>query len=132
MCKVGDIIVVEKYIDDGKTLSRHSFVVLNDEYGEIQGLDYDIVCNVISSFKDEEQKRRKLQFQGNFPIKAEDKNITNSKRNVDGYIKAEQIYYFSKEKTNYVVIGNLSIEVFNSLIQFIQELKEIREITCNL
>lgn len=49
-----------------------------------------------------------------------------------GYIKAEQFYYFSKEKTNYIVIGNLSPDVFNALIKFINELKEIREITCNL
>lgn len=132
MCRVGDIIVVDNYIDDGKTLSRHSFIVLDDEAGQIKGLDYDIICNVISSFKDEEQKKRKLQYPGNFPIKAEDKNITNSKKNVDGYIKAEQFYYFSKEKTNYVVIGNLSIEVFNALIEFIQGIKNIREVTCNL
>lgn len=132
MCKVGDIIVVEKYVDNGKTISRHSFVVLSDKRGQIQGLDYDIVCNVISSFKDEEQKKKKLQYHGNFPIKAEDKNITNSKKNVDGYIKAEQFYYFSKDKTNYIVIGNLSPDVFNLLIEFIKQLEEIREITCNL
>lgn len=132
MCKVGDIIVVEQYIDDGKTLSRHSFIVLNDESGEIQGLDYDIVCNVISSFKDEQHKKKKLKYLANFPIKAEDKNITNSKRNVDGYIKANQFYYFSKKKTNYIVIGTLSPDVFNVLIALINELKETREITCNL
>lgn len=27
-------------------------------------------------------KKKKLKFSGNFPIKAEDKNVTNSKRNV--------------------------------------------------
>lgn len=132
MCRVGDIIVVERYIDDGKNLSRHSFVVLNDESGQIQGLDYDVVCNVISSFKNDRHKKDKLRFPGNFPIKAEDKNITKSKRNVDGYIKAEQFYYFSKEKTNYIVIGYLSSDVFNALIEFIKGLEEIREITSNL
>lgn len=31
MCKVGDIIVVDKYIsEDGTILPRHSFVVIDD------------------------------------------------------------------------------------------------------
>lgn len=38
MCKIGDIIIVRKYKDHGKTISSHSFVVINDENGEIQGL----------------------------------------------------------------------------------------------
>ena len=132
MCKVGDIIVVDRYIDDGKVLSRHSFIVLNDETGEIKGLDYDIVCNVISKFQNEEHKNKKLKYPGNFPIKAEDKNITNSKMNVDGYIKADQFYYFCKAKTNYVVIGNLNVEIFNALIEYIHNLEKIRDVTCNL
>ena len=132
MCKVGDIILVTEYASEGVNLTRHSFVVLSDEAGKIQGLDYDIVCNVISSFKSEEQKQKKLKFPGNFPIKAEDKNIPNSRLNVDGYIKAEQFYYFSKEKTNYIVIGELSKVVFNVLIEFIQGLDSIQEIIDNL
>jgi co-chaperonin GroES (HSP10) len=31
MCKIGDIILVNKYKDNGKTLKRHSFVVINDD-----------------------------------------------------------------------------------------------------
>lgn len=50
MCNVGDIIVVNGYNDNGKTIGRHSFVVLNDDAGKIQGLDYDIICNVMSSY----------------------------------------------------------------------------------
>lgn len=60
MCKIGDIILVEKYKDRGKTLGRHSFVVIDDQDGEIHGLPYDMICNVFSSFKDEEQKKRKF------------------------------------------------------------------------
>jgi len=132
MCKVGDIIVVEKYIDEGKTLSRHSFVILNDETGEIKGLDYDIVYNVISTFKGEEHKAKKLKYPGNFPIEPEDKNIANSKMNLEGYIKANQFYYFNKQKTKYVVIGNLRSDVFNALIEYIHNLEKIRDVTCNL
>lgn len=68
MCKVGDIIVVENYKSGGKDIGKHSFVVISDEGGEIQGLDYDLICNVMSSFKDERQKTRKLKYEGNFPI----------------------------------------------------------------
>ena len=54
MCKMGDIIVVNKYIgDDGKEIGKHSFVVINDEGGTISGLDYTMVSSAISSFKNE-------------------------------------------------------------------------------
>ncbi len=50
-----------------------------------------------------------------------------------GYIKADQLYYFDSKKINYIVIGNLKIEIFNLLIEFIQELEiNIEEITDNL
>lgn len=33
MCKVGDIIVVDKYIgDDGKEVNKHSFIVIDDNH----------------------------------------------------------------------------------------------------
>ncbi len=47
MCKVGDIILVDNYKHGDKVLNRHSFVVLNANKDEIQGLEYDLVCNVI-------------------------------------------------------------------------------------
>lgn len=72
MCKVGDIIVVN---------------------------NYDIICNVMSSFKNEEQRRKKLSYPGNFPITHNDSAVINGNEK-DGYIKAEQLYYFNKEKLN--------------------------------
>lgn len=122
MCKVGDIIVVENYKSGGKDIGKHSFVVINDEGGEIQGLDYDLICNVMSSFKNERQKTRKLKYEGNFPITHNDTD-TNPDSGKDGYIKAEQFYYFDKEKIDYVVIGNMKEEAFNALIEFIENLK---------
>lgn len=68
MCKIGDIILIERYKDREKTLGRHSFVVIDDQNGEIQGLPYDMICNVFSSFKNEEQKKRKLSNPGNFQL----------------------------------------------------------------
>lgn len=35
MCAVGDIIVIEKYLDHGNLLGRHSFVVIEMEKVDI-------------------------------------------------------------------------------------------------
>ena len=73
MCKVGDVIVIDKYIsDDGTVLSRHSFVVIDDNTDEIKGLKYDFVANVMSSFKDEKHKHRKLKYKENVGVTSDD------------------------------------------------------------
>ena len=60
MCNFGDIIVIEKYIgEDGKRLSKHSFIVINDTPGQIEGLNYNLVTSVMSSFKNEKQRKMK-------------------------------------------------------------------------
>lgn len=136
MCQIGDIIVVYRYKDGNKTLPTHSFVVLDDSNGQIQGIDFDFVGLVMSSFKDEEQKKRKLSYPGNFPITPDDQEIYDGDNGESGYIKAEQFYYFNKEKIPYKVIGKLDVEIFNLLIDFIQKLVSdgviFRQITENL
>ena len=102
-------------------MSQHSFVVLSTKGGTIQGLEYSIVCNVLSSFKNEKHKGQKLDNPGNFEIVHTDGSVVDG-NNKDGYIKAEQIYYFSDDKTNYSVIGKLRPDVFEQLIRFITEL----------
>lgn len=133
MCKVGDIILIDNYISDGKTLYRHSFIVLSDENGEIQGLSYDIICNVMSSFKNEEQKKKKLSYPGNFPISHNDTIVKNGNE-IDGYIKAEQLYYFNKSKSSYRVIGALKDDIFELVMEFIEDelTVDIEHITDNL
>ena len=121
MCKAGDIIVVQKYKSHGRDVSRHSFVVIDDQGGEIQGLSFDFASLVMSSFKDEEQKARKMKYPGNFPIVAEDLDVCGG-NDKSGYIKAEQFYYFNKDTIDYAVIGYLKPEIFNLLIEFIQDL----------
>ena len=120
MCKVGDIIVVDQYKDSTKTLSRHSFVVIDDKNGQIEGFSYDMICNVLSSFKDEKQIKRKLSYPGNFPIANED-TITCPNNNKDGYIKTDQLYFFAKDKINYTVIGSVKEDIFNLIMEFINE-----------
>lgn len=122
MCNVGDIIVVKNYKDRGKDLSKHSFVVLSEDSGNIQGLDYDIICNVMSSFKNEKQHDIKMSYPGNFPITHDDFDPINGNKN-RGYIKAEQFYYFKKDSLDYIVIGQMRPEIFNLLIEFINTLE---------
>jgi len=132
MCTVGDIIVIENYTHNGVHLRKHSFVVLSDDAGQIQGIDYDLICNVMSSFKDDAQKKKKLSFPGNFPIVPDDyEDIDGNDKS--GYIKADQLYFFNKTNIQYIVIGSLREDIFKLLIEFIEEeLDEFEEISENL
>lgn len=132
MCQIGDIIIINKYKDGDNIISKHSFVVIDDENGTIQSLPYDFVANALSSFKNPKQKNRKLSYPGNFAITS-DNTITNPHNNKDGYIKADQMYYFSKDKISYKVIGQMKQDVFNDLIDFINNSDfEIIDIVSNL
>ena len=53
-------------------------------------------------------------------------------RKVQGYIKADQFYYFNKSKIDYLVIGSISVELFIELIQLINNLSSIEQIIDNL
>ena len=96
MCKIGDIIVIEKYTaENNKQVSMHSFIVVDDQHGIISGLNYDIVTNVISSFKNEEHKIKKLSFKENLEISNNDLKF-NKKLKRSSYIKADKLFYFNK------------------------------------
>ena len=123
MCKVGDIIVIEEYIgEDGTILPKHSFVVIDDTADKIKGLKYDFVANVMSSFKNDEHKAKKLRFKENLPITSDDiiSETTNGK---DGYIKADQLHYFDKSKIKYYVLASINTELLDELIRLIIELE---------
>nr|DAH71397.1 MAG TPA: endoribonuclease [Caudoviricetes sp.]DAU04518.1 MAG TPA: endoribonuclease [Caudoviricetes sp.] len=119
MCQIGDIIVINKYKHEGVELARHSFVVIDDENGIIQGLPYDFVANVLSSFKGDKQRKRKLSYPGTFPISHNDTD-TEPDDGRDGFVKADQLYYFSKKNIDYRVIGEMKADKFNELIAFIE------------
>lgn len=132
MCAVRDIIVVEHYKDRGNILNRHSFVVIDDMPDQIEGVSYDMICNVMSSFKSKEQKERKMSYPGNFPIAAEDEDVKNGNSR-DGFIKADQLYYFKKSNIRFRVIGQIKEDIFELLLDFIEEGEfEIIDITDNL
>ncbi len=136
MCKKGDIILVNEYQDGDKLLTRHSFVVIDDEGGRVCGLNYDLVALVMSSFKDEQQRARKMKYPGNFEVTATDERMQSWAHGKDGYIKAEQFYYFDKSKLNFRVIGTLTEDTWNALVAFIELLSsrgvEIQQILDNL
>lgn len=120
MCKVGDIILVRKYLSNGTPLQKHSFIVIDDNNGEIHGLEYDWICNVLSSIKDDVQRKKKLSYPGNIEIKSNNM-ITNPHNGKDAYIKADQLYFFKKDKLDYRVIGQVTEEALNDIIQFIED-----------
>jgi hypothetical protein len=81
---------------------------------------------------DDQQKKKKLSYLGNFVVTAIDSSVVKGHATKDGYIKAEQFYYFNKSKTNYHVIARLTEETFAKLIQFISKLDEYEHIIDNL
>ena len=120
MCRIGDIILVEEFIGtDGSTVSRHPFIVIDDNGGEIQGMPFDFVGSMTSSFegKEEEYKERKLSHEENLEI------TVNDGVKKDGYVKADQIHYFKKDSVQYRVVGQVTVELFNALMGLIQYLK---------
>ena len=125
MCKAGDIIVVDKYIgEDGKNIGKHSFIVVDDNADIIKGIPYTFVTNVISSFKNEKHKERKLNFREDLEIIEFEKNGKKIKPKKDSYIKEDQLIYFNKSKIDYYILGKISDELFDKLILLIMTLNK--------
>lgn len=133
MCKLGDIIVVNNYIgEDGMVISKHSFIVVNDKPDFIEGLGYDLVTNVMSSFKNEEQKNRKLRFMENIEIISDDIISNKNINKKSGFVKADQLIYFDKSKIDYYVLGHISDELLDELIMIIMILAKSNKLRNNL
>lgn len=129
MCKLGDIIVVNKYIgENGKEIGTHSFIVIDDNPNSIKGLEYTHVTTVISSFKSEEQKIKKLHYEENMEISEYEKNGTHKFKKAS-YIKADKLFYFDKDKLDYYVFGRISDDLLDELMRLILHLSEEDKIT---
>ncbi len=126
MCKPGDLILINEYTYNGQALDRHTFVVINSQSGQIQGLHYDLIGNVMSSFKNEAHRAKKLGYTGNIEI-TRDKSTIAGGNTKDGYIKADQLYFFNKDLIVYRVIGCLDPLFFTELIDYVQN--HLRNIT---
>lgn len=125
MCKLGDIIVVNKYVgENGKEIGKHSFIVVDDTPDFIKGLSYTHVTTVISSFKNDNHKRKKLKYKENMEIQKFEKRGLEYQFNKPSYIKADKLFYFDKNKLDYYVFGRISDELLNELLQLILILDE--------
>ncbi len=125
MCKIGDIIAVSNFIgDDKNNVNLHYFIVIQDEKGRIKGLSFDIVSVVMSSFKNREHRKRKLNHKENIEINVTD-GIINSKNVKNGYIKTDQLFYFNKKLTDYYVVGQVDGDVLIKILEHISYLDKL-------
>lgn len=124
MCKIGDIILIYNPKCFRKPIGTHSFVVLDDTQGEIRGLDFDFIGLIMSSMDTEDKHEKLMKYDGNFPITPDEQDIEDGGNGKPACIKADQFYYFNKNNIKYKVIGRLQEEIFNLLIEFIEELNE--------
>ena len=85
----------------------------------------------MSSFKDEEHRRKKLSYKGNLEIRSDD-IISNTKNGKNGYIKADQLFYFNKNKLDYYVFAQIDRELLDELIRLIIELRYERKLKMNI
>lgn len=135
MCQLGDIIVVNKFKNEyGESIPKHSFVVINDEKDFIEGLQYDFVSNMLCSFHNHNQRRKKLKYEENLEIK--EKIISGKKINhKKGYIKADQLYFFNKNLIKYQIIAHMEQELLEELLKLILALDKkgvLKNILSNL
>jgi len=81
-----------------------------------------IIVSFVTSYPHLRAISKKMKYPGNIEITHKDTIIPggNSK---DGYIKAEQFYYFDTEKLDYTVVGSMRPESFDLLLDFIKNLK---------
>lgn len=135
MCKLGDVIIIKEFKNENNEIvKKHSFVVISDEKDIVESLEYDFVSNMMCSFHDEFHKRKKAKFKCNLTINeefVEGKKINNK----EGYIKADQLYYFKKENIEYKVIAHMSEELLEKIKKLIVELhneNKTKIITTNL
>ncbi len=135
MCKLGDIIVVKEFIDKkGIKVSKHSFVVINDEPDYIEGYSYDFIANIMCSFHNQEHKKHKLQFKSNIEV-LKHQIIGKKLNNKEGFIRADELFYFNKKKIEYQTIGQIDINLLDKLVKIIIILdrkKQIYKVTNNL
>ena len=107
MCKPGDIIIIDDFIDEvGSRVNKHSFIVIDSK-------KY-IISNMMCSFHDDSQKKNKLRYYGNYEV--DSKLITGKYANTkNGYIKIDKLYYFDKTKINYRIIAHIDMKLLNRI-----------------
>lgn len=135
MCKIGDILLIQRYKHNNVSIGKHPFIVIEDKGGEVKGLFFDFIGLPMSSFKSDEQKEKKLRYLENFHVKPTDENMVRG-NDKEGYIKADQFYYFSKDTVEFDIIGSLNYEtvtrLFERISSFPQKGISIEQVIDNL
>ena len=86
----------------------------------------------MSSFKNEEQRNRKLRFMENIEIISDDIISNKNINKKSGFVKADQLIYFDKSKIDYYVLGHISDELLDELIMIIMILAKSNKLRNNL
>jgi hypothetical protein len=104
----------------------HPFIVLDDTNGIVRGMySYDFIGLLLTSANTEEKKEKLKKIEGNFPIAPEDKIMEKSSTdNRYSYVEADQFFYFDKDKIKYIHLGFLDPDIYDLVIEFIQELNQ--------
>lgn len=132
MCKIGDIIGVDKYIgQDGTKIGYHYFIVVSNENGKIYGYDFNLVGTVMSSYKNEYQKKRKSHLEENLDISESEFDL-GFRQKRKGFIKANQLFYFDKNNLSYSVVGQVDGDVLLKLLDKIGYLDSKHKLFSNI
>ena len=126
MCKIGDILLIYN-ARNRRPVGAHPFIVLDDSNGTVSGMySYDFIGLLLTSANTEEKKERLRKIDGNFPISPDDKIVEESKKsdNRYSYVEADQFFYFDKTKIKYIHLGSIEPDIYNLIIEFIEELAE--------
>ena len=124
MCQVGDIIVVFNATNNHRPIGPHPFIVLDDTGGVISGIyEYSFVGLVITSYddNDEERKQKLSQYATNLHL-AKDDREPNDEDTKNGIVRVSDFFFFNKDRIKYKTLGRLNPDVFNLVIEFIEEL----------
>lgn len=122
MCKIGDILLIYDAKVNGKRVGPHQFIVLNDEFGEIQGMSYDVLATILSSMTTEKKQAKYERFPGNLSIMPDDRNVIND-NNAPAFTKLDQFFYFSLKTMKYKVIGTINDDIMDLIYDYISELQ---------
>lgn len=123
MPNVGDIIIVFAPRANGEDIGRHSFIVIGNEPGKILGMDYDLLCIIMSSMDSKAKREKMLKYPGNISIMPEDRDVKND-NGKPAFAKADQIFHFETSKTDYKVIGKVNDDIVDLLFEFIEDMKQ--------
>lgn len=125
MCKIGDILLIYN-ARNRRPVGMHPFIVLDDNNDIVSGIySYDFIGLLMTSADTPEKRERIGNIEGNFPIDPEDKNCPSGESdNRYSYVEANQFFYFSKDKIKFTHIGTLDPEIYNLIIEYIEELAE--------